>query len=621
MALQEASRFFRPTTAEYTPQFVEEQYPFDMMLAIAQEDKRKRDVAQGMLMETNVNVNALKEHEPFRQEMYNRYDTRINKLQEMLSRGESPDTVVAALSKINQDWLRDPMRIQLEQSYQNKQDYTNYVRGLGEKYDPIYDQSTKFTGKTETGEFQPFEFESFPRVKQNVRSLLAESTSNITPDATDFENLISTDKMGNMTWRTDQAQSIGVDKIINNANFTVDNALNDERGMYFIDQLFGGQVNYEELDDEKIVANGYELKNVNGQFVAEEKPMTAKQLARNEMKNAIIREGATKMFTRMGRQYDVQTMPEWQVGGGETKNYNWNWTPEGKEYEIKPLLDVKDITPKEWTAGSTYGWAKGAENQPVGYTTFPKLSGEKQQMFIDILKAFNPQVEGMTETYLNSYIDSPEARKIVSDYLNSVQVSIKSPNVDVSMLQDPKDRTNEMASIRTGFGSRSIYDIETGEEVKPGSGKWNSIYEQVGKDNFIPEGTIDYKNHITTVTDNNNFANAKAISVPDKKGVYKHYYVTMNASDMSSPEGQFAINMNKLYQETTRLPKIERPYSYVNDKDKKVTVKVKYEPETMSWHIRLPNPVKGQLVEFDTNILGDIEDRIDNIYDELGATE
>ena len=75
MPVKEGNRFFQPTSAQYTSQFVEEESLFPQMIGLAERDLQKRDLALGELgqMTQYLNINADPHQEQFRQEKLQEY--------------------------------------------------------------------------------------------------------------------------------------------------------------------------------------------------------------------------------------------------------------------------------------------------------------------------------------------------------------------------------------------------------------------------------------------------------------------------------------------------------------------------------------------------------------------
>ena len=103
MALKEGSRFFRPSVAQYTPQFVEEPYPIDELMQEGRRDQQKRDLTLGALgqMTEHLQVNADPLHEQHKTDLLQSYYDRVDKLASQLSEGASPDQVLGALTRSN----------------------------------------------------------------------------------------------------------------------------------------------------------------------------------------------------------------------------------------------------------------------------------------------------------------------------------------------------------------------------------------------------------------------------------------------------------------------------------------------------------------------------------------
>ena len=138
MALQEGNRFFRPTVAQYTSQFVEEPDVYNEMLALGERDQQKRDMTQGALgqMTEYMDVNASPAHEKYRNELLQGYHGEIGTLAEQLQSGANPDQILGRLTTLQRKWQTDPRRRELEYSAGQHETYNEQL--AAQKADATY---------------------------------------------------------------------------------------------------------------------------------------------------------------------------------------------------------------------------------------------------------------------------------------------------------------------------------------------------------------------------------------------------------------------------------------------------------------------------------------------------
>jgi len=360
MALKEGNRFFQPSVAQYTSNFVEEESMFPEMLALAQRNQERKSLAQGQLSQSQLNINALDQHKEFQQQVYDEFDAEINKLKEDITTGASPDLIMGKLGAINQKYQRHDLRKTLESSYATYQTALEDERTSRKagQFDPIYSATEGFVGKDpETGKINPFEYSGLKGVIRDEASLLKDVTADITPDSQDYRNLFKQDAageyqrddQGNLIWRSVANRGIGLQKVVQNADLALEQAMEDPRGQYMTDKEFGQKIDFDNLDDETTNVDGVKYDLVNGQLVQKEMKMTEKDFAKNQMRNSIIRKGAQKLFSNTGEKFDIQhiadpaTTPTKPVEGILPVS-NTEYIPNLRAPKVIAEKDMKNVT-------------------------------------------------------------------------------------------------------------------------------------------------------------------------------------------------------------------------------------------------------------------------------------
>ena len=156
MALKEGNRFFKPSLAQYTPQFVEEESLFPQMLAIGERDQQKGDQVIGELgqMDIYLQVNADRSQQKLRGKVLKGYYDRVDDLTKQIIEGANPDQIYGSLTAISRDWQVDPTRAMLERSYSQAQASDKAVQEAKSKniYDPRYDEMKRLRAANLSGD-------------------------------------------------------------------------------------------------------------------------------------------------------------------------------------------------------------------------------------------------------------------------------------------------------------------------------------------------------------------------------------------------------------------------------------------------------------------------------------
>lgn len=218
--------------------------PFNELNAMASQHQKEYDNAEDSaykFKDLMASVKAI--HDPSlglsnigaKDALYSKYAPRIEAISNEIAKGTNIGEANRKLSQLQREWINDPTRVELENSYGN---YTKYVEDKtkkGGKYDQLLDDYRNTKLVDEKGNLKPFRFNGMDE-SLDVPKRFKEIMGNITQDVKswDVESLgIDGIKIGN------KGKRAGVDET--KVNKVVDNkislALNTDEGRQFVKKL------------------------------------------------------------------------------------------------------------------------------------------------------------------------------------------------------------------------------------------------------------------------------------------------------------------------------------------------------------------------------------------------
>ena len=614
MPVKEGNRFFQPTSAQYTSQFVEEESLFPQMIGLAERDLQKRDLALGELgqMTQYLNINADPHQEQFRQEKLQEYYGRIGELQKRLSEGENPDVIMGSLTSINRDWQMDERRGSLERGFlQGQAHQVDKRKAVGDKtYRPYGDSFLEQLKSNEAGQFSELSYEGIsPFVNPQESALAAVGT--IRPDS--FEKgTFHRDKDGNVISIVSGKEGVVAEKLLDISRATARSWAKSTPGISYKEELI------------------YQTKGL-------EEGLQSEDPAVQEKANKFIEDSMTSYLAGLGAnqvalsEKDIerfQYAPERIGGAGPNddfkQDYDQPWMDEVSYNNILEKGDLKQYpgtdTPGAYANPIWTGSDKFTENKTHYYKD---LKYEEKEMYERIADHFNPNADTDTETFKKGWYDSDKAHQLVADYiadLKGKKISHR-PVLDQTNYKyvdthgmTQVDYTDAEEDIKTNSMGMLFYDVENDRVISSDKTpvRYKNLAEKLGVDDFEFMGDWDYKNHVTLKTDTEGFANAYAIKTRTDNGKEKLYWVTKTAYDQKSPEGLSRKYWNKMYNETKLLPNIPSDHTYTDNTGTDRKFDVTWTPETESWHVKSKDKYNGQYIQFTSTELGDIDQQIVN---------
>jgi hypothetical protein len=218
--------------------------PFNELNAMASQHQKEYDNAEDSaykFKDLMASVKAI--HDPSlglsnigaKDALYSKYAPRIEAISNEIAKGTNIGEANRKLSQLQREWVNDPTRVELENSYNN---YTKYVEDKtkkGSKYDPFLDDYAGQQLIGEDGSLKPFRFNGMDE-SLDVPKRFKEIMGNITQDVKSWDvESLGTDgiKIGNKGKRAG-VDEIKVNKVVDNK---VNLALNTDEGRQFVKKL------------------------------------------------------------------------------------------------------------------------------------------------------------------------------------------------------------------------------------------------------------------------------------------------------------------------------------------------------------------------------------------------
>ena len=116
-------------------------------------------------------VNSIDEHKPFKKVLENKYYPKLQEITDkIVNQGDM--SAKRDLNRLAREWQNDPLRNELEKSYQDYNVDVKNVTKLKEegKYTDVYDPFKSFKGISETGELNPYRIKGARPVQDYLKT-------------------------------------------------------------------------------------------------------------------------------------------------------------------------------------------------------------------------------------------------------------------------------------------------------------------------------------------------------------------------------------------------------------------------------------------------------------------
>ena len=183
-----ANRFDQAHQQSYVSQYA--QMPLNYIGSMAKDYTSKynklEEEAYG-LNDLMASVKAIDEHLPFKKALDAKYQPKLSELADKIAKGNDLLEAKRDLNRLNREWVNDPMRVELENSYANRALEQKEKIKLGAKYQDYNNPNLGFKGVTETGDIQPLRFNGIPEA-QDYQKRADEIMKGIAVDGYDSQN-------------------------------------------------------------------------------------------------------------------------------------------------------------------------------------------------------------------------------------------------------------------------------------------------------------------------------------------------------------------------------------------------------------------------------------------------
>lgn len=187
------------------------------------------------LGELSSRVNAIDQHQQYKQELLNHYNNRINDLATRYSKGEDINNLNREASKLKRDFVSDPIRNELETSYSNYNAYQKDKIAKGDKYGEHYDNYLGFKGSTQNNGINPYRYTGMGEI-QDHQKLAIDMMSGIKESGKEYDN-VGLDSNGNIIGHKGGSKYILNDRVRDLANGKVGSFLVTKEGQDFAKML------------------------------------------------------------------------------------------------------------------------------------------------------------------------------------------------------------------------------------------------------------------------------------------------------------------------------------------------------------------------------------------------
>ncbi len=593
MALKEGSRFFRPSVAQYTSQFVEEPYPIDELIQEGRLDQQKRDMTMGALgqMSEYLQVNADPSQEKFKTDLLKNYYGRVDKLASQLSEGASPDQVLGALTKINRDWQTDERRRELETGAIQGQAWEQTKRELmsQNKFAPWLTDMERVREANKQGEFTPIRFEGMESYLDPTNAM-GKIYGQITASSNLGTKVNIDEGTGKVTSIRSGAEKITEDDVTEVAKASADFFLrNSDEGRQYI----------------------LKLKALNPNITEEQ----IFQEATRDMYNLNLEQ----IFKKTQYHEDISfpsalTPPE----TGEPAGPNYGRRQEQHDFQtIKP----RDLTKKEFSKSEKLGMfdpsttmigllGYGVSADPEYNVKERKYKDLTDEQKVIVKKAIRHESwKKLSDQELENIVDTEEGRELAKKYIEKNKTIQYSTAVSYAPYEDNSGaKTDYYSKMENRLKKRSRglrwYDIKENEVLEAGTKRKNKDKKSFEDLMFLVEsgdfdivGDYDPKNFVVAKTGDNDFANSVLVKVFDKDKKEQHeLLVTKDDSEQKSPMGIINKNINDAFNKTTEYPGLPIDHTFVIG-GKEYPYEITYNKESGTWNfIDKEDPqIKGEV--------------------------
>lgn len=232
-------------------------------------------------------------------EVMEEYTSKLNELSEKIAKGDDIG-YKQEVGRIARQWINDPRVKAIKTSRENYEKYQEDAIKNKDKmvdfYDPYRTNFAQSISQYQPGSNVPiFNYEGM-KYRQDYVDTATKLMSGIAKDGMGWENY-SRDKQGNLIVnefgqirKTDGSwEKIDSEKVLNIARVNTDAFLSTDEGRYFVHELLGADINYEEL------------------------PPEIQQQVKNQATNLLYNIGSKQIFNKSSSGENLQNLSEFQL--------------------------------------------------------------------------------------------------------------------------------------------------------------------------------------------------------------------------------------------------------------------------------------------------------------------
>ena len=569
MALREGSRFFKPSVAQYTSRFVEQDDLFPEMLAMGERDQQKRDFARGKLDQISqyLQVEADPSQEQYRTELLSDFQGRIGELSEKLLSGASPDEVLGGITRINTDWQQSERRRELDRGVLQGQAYETQRRQqtADTTYRSYLDPFTSQRESNIAGEFSPLDFQGMEGYIDPMQS--ATAALGTVARSGELKTLVSVnEETGAIGSITRGKSGVTPTQLLEASGHAAKAWLRSDAGRQRAIEM---RARNPEVTNEEILQDATGFIYDIGANQLGMQTQYSESLRFSEGAKGVITDPSKPAYDRRPDQYDFNTLDPKDL--------------------YKKIIDVEATQAQE-------AKGKGIGEYKPTITMYKALSPEDQITYKNIIKTIDPQGKTMSDSQLDEYLETDEAKQIATEYLDKRGPVQYQSVVDYAPYYDEGAKTDfhSQEENRISKGSRGYrwMDARTGKILEAGTkgknqkdkNKYVNLMKKVNTPGgFDIVGDEDYKNfHVIKAEGDSDFANAWRVKVKED-GKEKEYIVTKPDSDQESFTGKLYKNLNTLHIKTQQYPGIPVEHTILDKAGTEFTYDITYNKETKSW--------------------------------------
>ncbi len=428
------NRYYQPAGYQHLDQpYVP--YPTDFLAGVGDKlEKRSKEADEQLykLQDLAANVNAIPQHEPFKQKLLQDTYSQLEDISNDISNNNIPQAQ-RKLRKAYFGFQTNKDRGVMENSYNiyNKQYLPNREAYQKEgKFDPIYwNQLDNFKGARETGEINPFNYSGVPAKEdyvENAQSLAAGIASDkkawegykTNSDGTPMVN-----SLGQLIKTNGSTEELSLDKIRSVAKANVRGLLEGKGGQYFMDKLAGQSINYRDLND-----NQRSLINQNAEDLLTKlalKQITSKTSSGTDLQN--LTENQLDMQGGTGR---------------ESLNLNSARIPQADKMKINVQREGSQVR-IPYTDQEAEAITKGLAGAPVAGASTAALSRGKPVREEEAKLNFTPEQKATIERAKREFGVAPgndvQEAELLNKYIDYHNSKLTNPGLTLYNVENPKD--------------------------------------------------------------------------------------------------------------------------------------------------------------------------------------